>query len=386
MKLRGDMPKTHPSKSISRRTAMTLMGSAAFAAGAPDAFAQGAAEYPSGPVKIIVPFAPGGATDVVARIFIDVLTPRWGNKTIIIDNRPGAGTAIGANAVAKAAPDGLTLGMIVTSFMTNAAVNPNLPYDSEKDFTPLGLIAMQPLALCVNNSFPANNLAEFIEVAKKSPVPLQFTSPGPRGSAHLAGELLKIRAGIDMQHISYSGGAPALTDVIANRVPIIFEVWHSARRYVVTGDLKLIAGLGAQRLHDEPSVPTVAETFPGFDVVASQAVVGPAGIPTPIVDKISADIRAVVTSPEFAEKTKHLGIEPTAMTPQELGDWIKAEIARWRSHRDQSEYQSGVASEPHGRTGCRLRGHERMWPDRRFHTLVIPAEAGIQSGPKRAPR
>ena len=324
------MPNSDRSASITRRSAVTLIGSAAIAAGAPHAFAQGAADYPSGPVKIIVPFAPGGATDVVARIFIDVLAPRWGNKTILIDNRPGAGTAIGANAVAKAAPDGQTLGMIVTSFMTNAAVNPNLPYDSEKDFTPLGLIAMQPLALCVNKSFPANTLAEFIEVAKKSPMPLQFTSPGPRGSAHLAGELLKIRAGIDMQHISYSGGAPALTDVIANRVPIIFEVWHSAKRYVVSGDLKLIAGLGAQRLHDEPNVPTVGETFPGYDVVASQAVVGPAGMPKALVDKIGADIRAVVTSPEFAEKTKHLGIEPMAMTPQELGDWIKAEIARWR--------------------------------------------------------
>jgi tripartite-type tricarboxylate transporter receptor subunit TctC len=292
--------------------------------------AQDAASYPQGPVKLIVPFAPGGATDVVARIFIDVLTPRWGGKSIIIENRPGAGTIIGANAVAKAAPDGLTLGMIVGSFMTNVATTPTLPYDAERDFTPLGMIALQPFALVANKSFPANTVPELVDIARKSPVPLQFTSPGPRGSGHLAGELLKIRAGINMQHISYSGGAPALTDVIANRVPLIFDVWHSARRYVDTGSLKLIAGLGAQRLKDAPDVPTMAETYPGFDVVASQAVVGPAGMPKPIVDKIAADIRAVIASAEFAEKTKHLGIEPLVMTPDELGAWIKSEIARWR--------------------------------------------------------
>jgi tripartite-type tricarboxylate transporter receptor subunit TctC len=292
--------------------------------------AQDASTYPQGPVKIIVPFAPGGATDVVARIFIDLLAPRWGGKSIIIENRPGAGTVVGANVVAKAAPDGLTLGMIVSSFMTNAAINPSLPYDSERDFTPLGLIAMQPLALVANKSFPANTVPELVELARKSPVPLQFTSPGPRGTGHLAGELFKIRAGIDMQHISYGGGAPALTDVIANRVPLIFDVWHSARRYVATGELKLIAGVGAQRLKDAPDVPTVAETYPGFDMGASQALVGPAGIPKPIVDKIAADVRAVVTSKEFAEKSAALGIEPTAMTPEELGAWIKSEIARYR--------------------------------------------------------
>lgn len=294
------------------------------------AVAQDVANYPQGPVKIIIPFAPGGATDVVARIFVDVLSQRWPGKTIIIENRPGAGTVIGANAVAKAAPDGLTLGMIVSSFMTNAAINTALPYDSERDFTPIGMVAVQPLAIAANNSFPANTVPELVEIARKATVPLQFTSPGPRGTAHLAGELLKIRAGIKMEHISYSGGAPALTDVIANRVPIIFEVWHSARRYVGAGGLKLIAGLGAQRLKDAPDVPTVAETYPGLEIEASQAIVGPAGMPKALVDKIAADVRAVVTSPEFAEKSKHLGIEPLARTPEELGAWIKSEIARYR--------------------------------------------------------
>ena len=133
-----------------------------------------------------------------------------------------------------------------------------------------------------------------------------------------------------MEHIYYSGASPAFTDVIAGRVPLIFDVWHSAKRFVANGDVKLIAGIGAQRLADQPNVPTIAETFPGFDIVASQALVGPAGMPKAIVDKLAADIRAVILSPEFAEKTKILGIEPRAMTPDELGAWIKSEIARWR--------------------------------------------------------
>jgi tripartite-type tricarboxylate transporter receptor subunit TctC len=301
-----------------------------FAICASPAAAQGAGDYPSSPVKIIVPFAPGGATDVVTRIFADVLSTRWGGKSIVIESRPGAGTVIGANAVAKAAPDGYTIGMIVGSFMTNAAISPTLPYDSEKDFTPLGMIAMQPMALVANKDFPANNLAELVALAKQAQQPLQFTSPGPRGSGHLAGELLKLQAGIKMEHINYSGASPAFTDVIAGRVPLIFDVWHSAKRFVESGDVKLIAGIGDERLADKPNVPTIAETFPGFNIVASQALVGPAGMPKPIVDKLSADIRAVITSSEFAEKTKVLGIEPRPMTPDELGAWIRAEIVRWR--------------------------------------------------------
>jgi tripartite-type tricarboxylate transporter receptor subunit TctC len=292
--------------------------------------AENPSDYPSGPVKIIVPFAPGGATDVVTRIFIDLLSARWGGRPIVIENRPGAGTVIGANVIAKAPPDGYTIGMVVGSFMTNAAVSQNLPYDSAKDFSPLGMVAMQPMALVANKNFPAATVPELIEIARKSPDGLQFTSPGPRSSGHLTGEQLALRTGVKLQHISYSGGAPALTDVIANRVPLLFDVWHSAKRYVVTGDLKLIAGIGAQRLPDAPDVPTLAETYPGFDVVASQSIFGPAGMPKPLVDKLAADIRAVALSPEFADKTKNLGIEPKAMTPDELGSWVQSEIARWR--------------------------------------------------------
>jgi len=192
------------------------------------------------------------------------------------------------------------------------------------------MVAMQPMALVANKNFPANTVPEMIALAKQSPDGLQFTSPGPRSSGHLTGEQLALRTGVKLQHISYSGGAPALTDVMANRVPLLFDVWHSAKRYVVTGDLKLIAGIGADRLPDAPDVPTLAETYPGFDVMACQVIYGPANMPKPIVDKLAADIRAVVLSPEFAERTKNLGIDPKAMTPEEVGAWVQSEIVRWR--------------------------------------------------------
>jgi len=308
----------------------SLLFAVTFALGASAAGAETVADYPSGPVKMIVPFAPGGATDVVTRIFVDLLSARWGGKSIVIENRPGAGTVIGSNVIAKAPPDGYTIGMVVGSFMTNAAVSQNLPYDAAKDFTPLGMLAIQPMALVANKNFPANTIPEVIEVARKSPDGLQFTSPGPRSSGHLTGEQLSLLTGVKLQHISYSGGAPALTDVIANRVPLLFDVWHSAKRYVVTGDLKLIAGIGASRLPDAPDVPTLAESFPGFDVIASQSIFGPAGMPKPLVDRLAGDIRAVVTSAEFADRTKNLGIDPRPMTPDELGAWVQSEIARWR--------------------------------------------------------
>ena len=308
----------------------SVLVAAALVAGIGAAHAENVADYPSSPVRIIVPFAPGGATDVVTRVFVDLLSARWGGKPVVIENRPGAGTVIGSNAIAKAPPDGYTIGMVVGSFMTTAAVNPNLPYDPAKDFSPIGMIAIQPMALVANKNFPGNSIPDLVAIAKKSPDGLQFTSPGPRSSGHLTGEQLALKAGIKLQHINYSGGAPALVDVIANRVPLMFDVWHSAKRYVVTGDLKLIAGIGAERLPDAPDVPTLAETYPGFNVIASQAVFGPANMPKPLVDKLAADIRAIVVSPEFAEKTKNLGIDPKPMKPEELGGWVQGEIARWR--------------------------------------------------------
>src|SRR5688572_5859639 len=280
-------------------TALFALAAAALAV-AP-AHAQSAADFPSGPVRLFVPFAAGGPTDVVARILAEQLSARWGGKPVLIENRPGAGTIVATAAVAKAPADGHTMLVATNSLLINPAINHNLPYDTAKDFAPVSMVATQPVALVATKSFGPNNVPEVVEAAKKASAPLNYTSPGPRGVGHLAGEMLKQRAGIEMVHINYNGSAPALTDVVAGRVPLMFDIWHSAKRYVDSGQLKLIASASAERFTDAPTVATMAETYPGFQVMAFNALVTPAGVPQPVLEKLSADIRAVVSSDAFRE-------------------------------------------------------------------------------------
>jgi tripartite-type tricarboxylate transporter receptor subunit TctC len=174
-------------------------------------------------VKLLVPFAAGGPTDVVARILADFLTARWSGQSVVIENRPGAGTIVATAAVAKSPADGYTMLVATNSLLINPAIGQKLPYDTEKDFAAVSMVATQPVALVANKAFPADSIAQLVDVAKKSPEALNFTSPGPRGVGHLAGEMLKQRAGINMTHINYNGSAPALTDVIAGRVPLMFD-------------------------------------------------------------------------------------------------------------------------------------------------------------------
>jgi len=266
---------------------------------------------------------------VVARIMADLLSARWGGKSVVVEDRPGAGTIVATAAVAKAEADGYTIGIATNSLLINPAINQKLPYDTAKDLIGVSMIATQPVALVASKSFAASSLGELVALARQSPEPLNYTSPGPRGVGHLAGELLQQKAGIKMTHISYNGSAPALTDVIAGRVPIMFDIWHSARRYVESGELKLIAGAGAERLPDARSTPTINETYPGFNVVAFNAAIAPAGVPQAIVEKLSADIRAVVTSREFADRTRSLGIDCWGSTPPELDAWFRTETEKW---------------------------------------------------------
>ena len=217
------------------------------------AHAQSAAEFPTAPVRLLVPFAAGGPTDVVARILAEQLSARWGGKAVLIENRPGAGTIVATALVAKAPPDGHTMLVATNSLLINPAINHSLPYDTLKDFASVSMIATQPVALVANKSFAPNNVQEVVAEAKKSAAPLNYTSPGPRGVGHLAGEMLKQRAGIEMIHINYNGSAPALTDVMAGRVPLMFDIWHSAKRYVDSGQLKLIASASAERFADAPN-------------------------------------------------------------------------------------------------------------------------------------
>jgi len=307
---------------------LSLFALALAAFAAPAAHAQAAAEFPTATVRLFVPFAAGGPTDVVARILAEQLSARWGGKPAVIENRPGAGTIIVTAAVAKAPADGHTMLMATNSLLINPAISQSLPYDTAKDFQPVSMVATQPVALVATKSFAPNNVAELIAEAKKTP--LNYTSPGPRGVGHLAGEMLKQRAGVEMTHINYNGSAPALTDVIAGRVPLMFDIWHSSRRHVESGALKLIASASAERLPGAPNVPTMTETYPGFEVMAFNALVAPAGVPAAVLDKLSADIRAVVNSEAFRERVKNLGINAYGNTPAELDAWMAREIARWQ--------------------------------------------------------
>src|SRR5262249_54042034 len=250
---------------------------------------------------------------------------------VVIEDRPGAGTIVATSVVAKAPPDGLTLLVATNSLLINPAINHSLPYDTVKDFAPVSMIAVQPVALVANKSYAANTVADVVVEAKKQPV--NYTSPGPRGVGDLAGQMLKQHAGIpaaNFTHINYNGSAPALTDVIAGRVPLMFDIWHSARRYVDTGELKLIASASADRLPGAPNVSTIAETYPGVDVIAFNAVVAQAATPERTGENLSADIRAIVASDAFLERVKNLGINSYGNTPAELRAWMTKEMARWK--------------------------------------------------------
>jgi tripartite-type tricarboxylate transporter receptor subunit TctC len=290
--------------------------------------AYGQTNFPTRNVTILVPFAGGGPTDVIIRILAERLSARWG-KPVIVDDRPGGGTIVATAVLAKAPPDGYTLGVATNAFEINPGINHGLPYDTLKDFAGVSMVVSAPVVLVAPPSFAPNTVAEVIAEAKKSSAPLNFTSPGPRGVGHLAGEWLQSLTGIKMTHIPYNGSAPALTDVISGRVPLMFDLWNSAKPYVVHGQLKMIAVASAGRLQDAPQYPTIAESYPGFDVRASIAIIAPSGVPVPVIDKISADIRSVVSSPEFDEKMKPYGVTPKSTTPQELDTMIRAEIDRW---------------------------------------------------------
>src|SRR5262249_1069588 len=245
------------------------------------------------------------------------LTARWG-KPVIVENRTGAGTIVATAALARAEPDGHTLGVVTNSFAVNVAINQPVPYDTLKDFAGVGMVVSVPVVLVANPAFAPNSVAELIAFAKKSAEPLNFTSAGPRTVGHLAGAWLESLAGIKLTHIAYNGSAPALTDVIASRVPVMFDLWSSAKPDVADGRLKLLAVASAQRLQDAPKSPPLAESFPGFDVSAFQALAVPSGVPPALIAQISADIGDVVSSAEFAEKVGPLGVFPKATSPQGL--------------------------------------------------------------------
>ena len=287
-----------------------------------------AQDFPKGPVRLIIPFPPGGPTDVMGRILAQKLQEVWGSA-VVVENKPGASTSIGTDAVAKSAPDGQTIGMVITAYMINPALQPNLPFDTLKHLTNVTQLVTQHVVLVANPNVPFNTVAELIAYAKKNPGKLTYASPGSGTSAHLAGELLKGEAGIDMVHVPYKGSGPAQVDLIAGRVDLMMDVYHSAKAQVEAGKLKVIALAAPQRPAGLAQYPVIAETVPNVSVTSLFGLVVPAATPRPIVYRIYADSARVLAMPEVRERLAGLGLEVVASNPAQFDAFVRAEIVKW---------------------------------------------------------
>jgi tripartite-type tricarboxylate transporter receptor subunit TctC len=299
---------------------------AAGALAAPAALAQA---YPTKAIRMVVPFAPGGTTDIVARLIAAKLSPALG-ESVVIDNRPGANGIVGSEVVARANPDGYTLMM---GYLGNLAMNPalyaKLPYDPLRDYVPVTLVASTTQAIVVNPTLPAKTVAELIALAKSQPGHLHYASAGVGAPSHLSGELFKQLAGIDMVHVPYKGGGALMTDLISGQVKVSFGGLAAALPHVKSGKLRLLAVASAKRSPAVPDVPAVAETVPGFDVPSWLGVVAPAGTPRPIVERLHAEMAKVLNTDEIKERLATEGGEVIAGGPAEFGAYLKAEIAKW---------------------------------------------------------
>jgi tripartite-type tricarboxylate transporter receptor subunit TctC len=295
--------------------------------GSPHAIAQ--ADYPSKPIRLIVPSAPGGGTDFTARAIGQKLGEALG-QTVIVDNRSGAAGNIGVEIAAKAIADGYTLVMPITSFPINPHLYSNLPFDTVKDFAPVVLAASAPLFLVVNPSLPAKSVSELIAIAKSKPGQLNYANSGNGTTAHLAGELFKKMAGVNLVSVPYKGGGPAVIDLIAGHVQVYFSTIPAALAQVQAGRLRGIAVTAAKRVSLIPDVPTVAESgLPGFEVVGWFGIFTAAATPKPIVATLNKEINAVLRMPEIQKRFAGEGLIPGGGTPEELGRFLRAELAKW---------------------------------------------------------
>ena len=285
--------------------------------------------YPSRPIRYIVPQAPGGSSDTLARIVTQRVSEGLGQQ-IVVDNRPGATGIIGTEVAARANPDGYTLLQVATSHATNPAALLKLPYDTVRDFAPVLLLSQQPNIWLVHPSVPVRNIKELIAYVKSKPREVNFASSGTGGSQHLAGELLKTMTGIEMTHIPYKGSPPALVDLLAGRVPLMSSTMPPALPHIKSGKVRAIAVTSAKRSPALPEVPTVAESgVPGYEAIAWQGLVAPAGTPKPVIARINAEFVKVLKQPEVTAKLNDQGFETVASTPEWFTQYIKSEIAKW---------------------------------------------------------
>ncbi|HVE53069.1 MAG TPA: tripartite tricarboxylate transporter substrate binding protein [Ramlibacter sp.] len=289
-------------------------------------FAAAAQPFPARPVTIIVPNAPGGAIDILARLLERGLSDQW-KQPVVVQYKPGAGTVLGTDFVAKSPPDGYTIGMVITGHMINPSLRKSMPFDTVKDLSGVSLLAMSPIVLTASARLPAGNVKDLVALAKKDK--LSYASPGSGSSMHLGAELLKSTAGMDILHTPYKGSGGAYPDVIAGRVDLLVDPLFSSLPHIRSGGLKPIAIMSAARSPIAPEIPTVAETLPGFVVESVFGAVVPAATPREVVQKLSADINKVLQSAEVKQRMADIGLTPVSNTPEQFDAYIRAEIPKW---------------------------------------------------------
>ena len=308
-----------------QKSLVTLLASSALVLGV-SAFAQSAANYPSKPLKIVVPFPAGGTSDVLARIFGQKITEHWG-QPVVVENRPGASGNLGADVVAKAAPDGYTLALMDVGNLVISPALFKLPFNVVNDFAPVAMVAYSPHLLAVSTKVPANTPAELVAYAKAQKGKLNYAVAAGMGSAsHLAGVTYAQRNGIEWGYVPYKGGAQAITDLVGGQVDVMFNGMVATYPQVKAGKIKLIAVSSQTRNAQMPDTPTVAESLPGFLTGSFQGLLAPAGTPKPVIDKLYAEIQRIAALPDVKERLVTLGAEPSGMTPEQFGQWMKTEI------------------------------------------------------------
>ena len=294
------------------------------------ALAQSLAQaYPNKPIRFILPFPPGGGTDIIGRILAERMSIGLG-QPVVIENRGGAGGNIGAEMAAKSAPDGYTIVMVAPSVAISPALYAKLSYDPVKDFAPIGLVATVPNVMVIHPSVPAQTLAEFIALAKRSPGGMNFGSGGSGTSNHLAGELFNIVAGVKLVHVPYKGVNLAMNDVIGGQLQMVVIGITAAAQHIKSGRLRALAVITPQRSAVLPDVPTTAEArLPSFVVNTWYGLLAPAGTPKSIINQLNAELARIMPSPELKDQLATMATEPMTSTPEEFGEFIKREVTKW---------------------------------------------------------
>ena len=305
-----------PAACIGAALALTTLGAAAEA-------------WPTKPVKMVVTYPPGGTVDAVARVIAPKLSARLG-QPVVIDNRAGAGGAIGGDLVAKSAPDGYTVMLDASNHSQNPALRSKMPFDTLRDLAPVSLLVRVPNVLVANPAAPIKDVKDLIAQAKAKPEQINYASSGNGSAQHLAAELFGVVAGVRMTHVAYKGGGPALTDVMAGQVPVFFASLASSLPYIQGGKLRALAVTGKARSPVLPQIPTVAESgLAGYEVYEWNGVFVPAGTPAPVVDRLSKELSAVMRDPDVRARLEGMGAEVIGSTPAELESFRRAEIAKW---------------------------------------------------------